>query len=160
MFLPFLPSKCFHRYFLVFSNSWLFSLPTVTCIYIHTYTFLNITLSVYKMLLAYVFNIDRLVLDNQLVYISLEKTLSPTLSILWLPIFLCIMLRPHGLSSIHFNMSIDVYYPCLAHLGQSCWWDVISIDFDITNWHNLIAMPLIPWFLQPHTPLYVIFLSP
>lgn len=154
MFLPFLPSKCFHRYILVFFQTHDFFHCLLLHASIHTYTSLNITISVYKKLLAHVFKIDHLVLDNQLVYFSLEKTISPTLSILQLPIFLCIMLRPHGLSSIHFGMSIDVYYPCLAHVGQSCWWDVISIDYDITKWCNLIAKPLIPWFLQSlYSPL-------
>lgn len=46
-----------------------------------------------------------MVLDNQLIYSSLRKTISPVVSIASLSIVLCVGLRPSGLSLNHANMS-------------------------------------------------------
>lgn len=48
----------------------------------------------------------KLVVDNQLVCSSIEKNISLSLSIPYLPVILYVGLRPHQLSLAHFGMSI------------------------------------------------------
>lgn len=56
--------------------------------YIHKYNLLHL----YNITCIYVFITDCLVLDNQLVYSSLEETIYPALFILWLPVMLSVRL--------------------------------------------------------------------
>lgn len=56
-----------------------------------------------------VFRVDSLVLDRQEVSFSLGKTISPVLSVLWLPVVLCVQLKPCGLSPLHFNLHTFIF---------------------------------------------------
>jgi hypothetical protein len=73
------------------------------------------------------------VLDNQLVFHFLDKTLSPALSI---------RLRPPRLSPVHFTISIVPAFVQLT-FRQLCWWDFMGLSSDITEKHNLTANSLI-----------------
>ena len=60
-------------------------------------------------------SVDYLVVDNKLVCSALGKPMSPTLSVPLMPVDLCIELRPHGLSPVHFDMPI-IAAQSLIHL--------------------------------------------
>lgn len=62
---------------------------------------------------------DCFIFDNRLVYSFLEKTISPILVIPKL-LVVGVGLRSHGLSFIHFGMSIDVVLVRLM-FRKSCW---------------------------------------
>lgn len=64
------------------------------------------------MLLIYVFRADHLVLNKHLVCSSLEKILSPTLGIPWVPVVLCVGLGPLCFSLIYFDRYL---LACSAH---------------------------------------------
>lgn len=55
-------------------------------------------LSLYNVTYMFAIRADNLVLENQLVYSSVGNTISPTLSIPWLPVVLCVGLSPPGIS--------------------------------------------------------------
>ena len=70
------------------------------------------------------FGADRLVLDNQLVYSFLEKTVSLVLSIPHLPAVLCVVLRPLGLSqpTLACLLLLTFFRLCLgSHIGETLW---------------------------------------
>lgn len=72
-----------------------FFINCFACIYVYAYIFLNITYSVCIMwqVCVCVFKVGHLTLDNQLLCTYLRKTISPTLSIPWLPVALCVGLK-------------------------------------------------------------------
>ena len=76
------------------------------CIYKHNPIY-NL-LSLYNVPCMYVFRADCLALDKQLVSSSLGKTIPPTLSMSYLPLVLCVWLKPGGLLPINLDMSITV----------------------------------------------------
>ena len=61
----------------------------------------------FKVTPVYVFRADHLVLGNQLVCSSLEKTVSPIRGMSELPV-LCVGVRPCGLSPIPFGISVSI----------------------------------------------------
>ena len=74
----------------------------------------------YNVACRYVFKMDHLALDNQLVCSLLGKATSPALSFPQLPIVLCVGCRPSGFFLVQSGMSIGV---SLVHyaFGRSCW---------------------------------------
>jgi hypothetical protein len=60
--------------------------------------------------LNYVFKTEHVSLSNQLLCPSLRKTTWLAFSFIYLPIVLCIRMRSHGVSPVHFGMSIGVIF--------------------------------------------------
>lgn len=56
---------------------------------------------------------------------SLENIISPTLSILFLTIILCVGLMPLELVSVHFRMSIVILFQLIFR--QLCWRDLTGV---------------------------------
>lgn len=82
-------------------------------------------LSVHNLTSIFIFKADDLLLDNQLVYFSLGKTIFFTLNIPWLPVVLCAGLRSCGLSLVYFDISIVVFVQ--LKFMQSCWRDFMGV---------------------------------
>ena len=63
----------------------------------------------YNVTHVYAVRADHLVLGNHIACHSLEKNFfSQILSLLQLPVILWVRLRQHGISTVHFDMSINV----------------------------------------------------
>ena len=98
---------------------------THTCIFVCIIKCINTICSVclYACLQVY------LILDNLLVWSSLDNTFSPTLSIPWLSVVLCLLLS------------------CLAY-AKAVRWDFMGVASSITRRHNLTENSFILWLLQ------------
>lgn len=70
------------------------------CTYMHVYILNNehSLLSLYNVTYKFAIRADNLVLENRLVYSSVGNTVSPNLSIPWLPVVFCVGLSSPGLS--------------------------------------------------------------
>lgn len=108
----------------------------------------NYLFNLYNVTTMYIFRADHLVLDNQLIYSSLEKTIPHTLINDQLLLVLCVELRPHGLSSVNLGMSIGVFFVLLISLVRlyGCRsWNSQEILFH-SKLHDLLALRI---FLFP-----------
>lgn len=84
-------------------------------VFANTYIFLNITCCVHIMLLnTYVFSIDHLALDNKSVSSSLEIYF-PAPSLTWLPVVLCVGLKPQRFPPNSCSMACQL----VSHLSSS-----------------------------------------
>lgn len=63
---------------------------------------------------------------TKLVGSFLEKTVSPTPSISYLSVLLCVGLRLCGVSSIHLGTSLGIVLVWLM-FRQTCWWDFMDV---------------------------------
>lgn len=85
----------------------------------------------------YVFSTDHFVLENQLEYSSLGKTISLILGIPSMPIVLCVKLRHPGLSPIHVSISVVavlLYTYSGSNVGDSlCGVSEISEKYNLTE---------------------------
>lgn len=119
------PSKSFHISLVAyFQIHVLFKLSDTTCIYIDIY--LHLYIPKYNLLSLYnvmcVFRANYLVLDNQLVYSSLGKTISSILTQHSLvAVVLCIGLRPCRLPDVVISSGPSAHIPCLIFLRAEVW---------------------------------------
>lgn len=122
------------------------------CICIYKYLPKYSPLHLYNATHTNVFRADRLVLCNQSVCSSLGKTMSPTLSLPYLPVVLRVGLRPCALFLFHFSMFITVLLGLM--FWQPCWWGFMAIISDIIRRHSLTANSLFLWLRHSfQTPL-------
>lgn len=101
--------------------------------YIHIY----INVHIFTHIHTHTHMADHLVSDNQLEYFSLQKTISPILSISYLPVLLCLGLRTQDLSPTHVSSSIGVIHVQVIN-RQSWRWEFMIV----ARRHNLIANSL------------------
>lgn len=80
----------------------------------------------------YIFRADDLVLDSHSVCSFMDKTVSHVLRISQLPVVLCVLLRLHDLSFIHFGVTfVSVFVQVVVR--QSCRCDFMGVDSDISR---------------------------
>lgn len=152
------PSKSSHIPLLsLFLNSWpLFSLVYMNmyiCIYICTYMHIYILnsehslLSLYNVTYMLAIRADNLILDNQLVWSSVGNTISPTLSIPWLPVVLCVGLSPPGLSQ---PTSAGLLLSCCSsvHTYAVMLGRILGLASDIHRRHNFTENSFFLWLFQ------------
>lgn len=113
----------------MYTHPYIYACQYYIYIYIQAYKYTDITCSASLISFVYMFfRADHLILDNKLVCSFLRSTISPTVSIPYLPMFLCVELRPQGLSPVHIRISI---VSCLissvsdSHVGET-WWVQLS----------------------------------
>lgn len=108
--------------------------------------FLNITclLSVYNLTCIYFFKADDLILDNQLVYFCLGRTILFTLNIPWLPVVLYVELRSCGLSLVYFGISIVIFVQ--LKFMQSRWRDFMGVVSQVSGLDSFTITLRVPGF--------------
>lgn len=91
----------------------------------------------YNVACRYVFKMDHLALDNQLVCSLLGKATSPALSFPQLLVVLCVEYKLHGPFLVYFGLSIGVNLVQLTlggHVGETLWmWLLTLLDDTVSR---------------------------
>lgn len=128
LFLPYTPS----------SVSFKFVASLINCCHAHIHIYIHIPkyslVSLQMIMCMHIFRDVQLVLDKQLVYTYLGKTIPPSLNTPQLPHVLCLRLRFGGLSTFTLACLLvsSFIYSCLdSHVGQihGCSPDITTYDF-------------------------------
>lgn len=126
------------------------------------YVFKYNMLTVYNVINMYVFRLEYLLLDNQLVCSSLEKTVSLPRSIPSLPIILCVRLRflafpcsevlvLHFLTLFVCLLMSSLFISCLdSHVGDT----PLGVASNIPKRDNVTTNSQFLWLLQFSHPLF------
>lgn len=109
---------------------------------------LNITFSVHRILLLYIFSGLTIFGTGQIISVFvLRKTTSLSPSFYQLPIVLCIGLRPCGQFPIQFSISVGVIL-VQPMFRQLYWCGLIGVTSDVTRRHNCTLYSMILWLFH------------